>query len=513
MAVSRISNSLKNAKVSVIFFALALVLSFFSRKVFLNFLGDNFVGLSTTLQNILGFLNIAEMGIGVAIASSLYRPLYNDDKEEIKEIVTIFGYFYRLIGLFVFGAGILLSVLLPWIIPADQFDTGVVFAVYYAFLLSSLLSYFVNYKQILLTADQKNYVVIACTQTLTIFKTLVQMGAAYYLRSYYAWVGLEVAAGVLTSIFLHYRVSKYYPWLQFKISDGKSLLGKFPNVTKSCKRVFFHRLGSFAEWQATPLLIYYSVSSLGMVTAYCNYSMIADKAISFCEQAYGSSISSVGNLIAEGKKDKIYAVFLEFFSLRAFFATLVACSFYYLSDSFIQVWLGNNYILPQVIVQLIALRLFILQISGAVSFFVTAHGLFWDIWAPFVQVFMMIACSLLLGIHYGIGGVLIGNIVSYFIVYTIWKAVLLYRWGFNKSPFSYFLRIAGYSLIASVAYGLSSWLSDRLSYGSSLTFDVFLYKSILYLCLLLLITICMYLLFSSSFRRLASKLLCYRRKK
>ena len=75
--MSRISYSVKNVKVSLVFYMLVLLLNFFSRRVFLETLGNELVGLSETVMGYIGFLNLAEMGISVAIANVLYAPLYN----------------------------------------------------------------------------------------------------------------------------------------------------------------------------------------------------------------------------------------------------------------------------------------------------------------------------------------------------------------------------------------------------------------------------------------------------
>ena len=62
MSSSRISKSIQNAKVALVFYFLNLVLQFFSRKIFLDYLGSEVLGLNTTAQNLLGFLNLAELG-------------------------------------------------------------------------------------------------------------------------------------------------------------------------------------------------------------------------------------------------------------------------------------------------------------------------------------------------------------------------------------------------------------------------------------------------------------------
>ena len=80
---SRVKKTLLNARVNLVFYFLTLALSFFSRKIFLDCLGADFVGLTGTLQNLLGFLNLAELGIGSAIGYVLYKPLFERNQEKI----------------------------------------------------------------------------------------------------------------------------------------------------------------------------------------------------------------------------------------------------------------------------------------------------------------------------------------------------------------------------------------------------------------------------------------------
>ena len=86
---SRVKKSLLNARVNLIFYFLTLALSFFSRKVFLDCLGADFIGLAGTLGNLLGFLNLAELGIGTAIGYVLYKPLFDQNKDKINEMKVI----------------------------------------------------------------------------------------------------------------------------------------------------------------------------------------------------------------------------------------------------------------------------------------------------------------------------------------------------------------------------------------------------------------------------------------
>ena len=238
---SRVKKTLLNARINLIFYFLTLTLSFFSRKIFLNVLGADFVGLTGTLTNLLSFLNLAELGIGTAIGYVLYKPLFEQDQQKISEIISVFGYLYRWVGKIILFAGCLLSLFLPYIFSNTGFDLAVIYLAYYSFLASSLIGYFINYRQTLLGADQKNYVVTAYFQTGNILKTLIQMVSAYYTGSYYIWISIELVFGIIYSFILNWKINQVYPWLKSDVRSGKLLFQKYPEVMRYTKQLFVHK--------------------------------------------------------------------------------------------------------------------------------------------------------------------------------------------------------------------------------------------------------------------------------
>ncbi|MGM9700161.1 MAG: hypothetical protein ACI3YX_01895 [Prevotella sp.] len=204
---SRTHKSLLNAKVNLLFYFLALIVTFFSRKIFLDHLGADFMGLTGTLQNILGFINLAELGVGTSVSYALYQPIAKSNREEISRIVSVFGCLYRYIGGFVLAAGIVVSVFFPLIFRHTIFELGIIYIAFFSFLCSSLIGYFVNYRSILLSADQRNYVVIACFQTAMLVKLLVQTILVYYTSSLYLWVAIELVYGFIHASILNYPSS------------------------------------------------------------------------------------------------------------------------------------------------------------------------------------------------------------------------------------------------------------------------------------------------------------------
>ena len=96
-------------------FLINFALQFYSRKVFLNYLGTEILGLNTTATNLLQFLNLAELGISSAVGFTLFKPIHDQNYQTINELVTLQKHLYRRIAyIVIIGAGVLMA-WFPWI--------------------------------------------------------------------------------------------------------------------------------------------------------------------------------------------------------------------------------------------------------------------------------------------------------------------------------------------------------------------------------------------------------------
>lgn len=438
MTESRVKKTLLNARVNMIFYFLILILSFFSRKIFLDTLGADFIGLTGTLQNLLGFLNLAELGIATAIGYVLYAPLHQNDQAKINEIISVLGYLYRKIGGVILLIGIVVSLFLPVIYPDTGFDLSLVYFAYYSFLASSLIGYFCNYKQTLLGADQRNYVVTAYFQGSNILKTLIQLGLAYYTGNYFVWVFIELLFGIIYSFILNWKINQVYPWLKSEVRQGRQLFKKYPEVMRYTKQLFVQKLSGVVQWQTTPILTY-AFCNLQTVAFYGNYIIITDKLSQFVNTFLESTGAGVGNLIAEGNKANIKKVFWELLSVRYFIGATISFCIYMLINPFVTLWLGEQYLLSDTVLFLIVTNILISYTRGGVMQFLYGYGLFRDVWAPIAEVILNLGTACVAGYYWGLPGVLLGGIVSQLIIVNIWKPYFLFKEGFKESVWHYWV--------------------------------------------------------------------------
>ncbi|MDO4949022.1 MAG: sugar transporter [Bacteroidales bacterium] len=433
---SRVKKSLLNARVNLIFYFLTLLLSFFSRKIFLDTLGADFIGLTGTLYNLLASLNLAELGIATAISYVLYKPLFDHDEPKIIEIVSVLGYLYRWIGLIILVAGIILSAFLPLIYPDTKFDYALIYFAYYSFLASSLIGYFINYRQNLLAADQRNYVVAAYFQTSNIVKILIQMTSAYYTGSYWIWVSIELIFGIGYSFILNWKIDQTYPWLKIELREGRRLFRKYPEVARLTKQLFVHQINGFAQFQTTPLFIYAFVS-LRIVAYYGNYTLITDKMFQLLNAMLSSTSAGVGNLIAEGNREKTESVFWELTGVRFWIGGILFFVFFLLMDGFISFWLGSEFLLSKAILLILLVKIYIQITTDSMGQFIYGYGLFADVWASVVQTVVFLVCAGVGGCVWGVSGIIAASAISTFAIVGVWRPYYLYSRGFKLPVMNY----------------------------------------------------------------------------
>lgn len=443
---SRVKKTLLNTKVNMLFYFLTLLITFFSRKIFLDNLSPAFVGLTGTLGNILGYLNLVELGVGAAIAFNLYKPLQERNHEKLNDLISLFGYYYRNIGLVVLGAGIVISLFFPIIFKDQEFSFLLIYFAFYSFLGSTLLGYFVNYRTTILNADQRGYTMTAYFAICSYVKTFLQMWLAYNYCNFYLYIAIEFSVGLLNVYMLNRKVSKLYPWLEVSVKRGKEVAKDYPNIMKSTKQVFVHKIKDFMLTQSDQLFIFLFVKSLSVVAYYGNYVLVISRLMGFFNGVYGGVHASIGNLVAEGNKPRMLHVFWELMALRYFVAGFSCFCVFFLIDPFICNWLGSEYVLGTSIVTALVVYEFISASRGTVDMFNFAFGHYGDVWAAWLEGILNITFIFIFASQYGIVGILMGKLCSVIPIVVFWKPLYLFKDGFKASYKMYWQKTLRYYL-------------------------------------------------------------------
>ena len=103
----------RNVFVSLLFKVINLIFIFLIRYFLVNYLGIEYQGLISLFTTIVGFLSIADLGIGSAITSSMYKPILNNDKKTVSALFYLYKKIYYIIALIVLIVGIILLNFIP----------------------------------------------------------------------------------------------------------------------------------------------------------------------------------------------------------------------------------------------------------------------------------------------------------------------------------------------------------------------------------------------------------------
>ena len=464
MTVSRTKRTIQNSRMSLLLFLVQIFIGFYSRKVFLDYLGDEVIGLNTTLGNILSFLNLAELGIGFAMATSLYKPIHDHNQEIIVDILTVQGILYRRVALILCGLSIPVLIALPFVFPSTSCSIIYIYVAYLVFFSGSIFSYLWNYRQVLIEADQKNFKLMPWIHAVRYSKIFLQIALLMLTPlGIWGWIGAELAGNIATVFVINHVIGKEYPWLHYSQKHPKELLQQYKILLTKTKQLFVHKIGGFVLTQTSPLIIYAFVS-LQMVTFYGNYMILIGYCTSLLNVVYGGMGASIGNLVADNDKRHTMDVFWELFTSRIWIGGIACFGIYIAIGPFISLWIGNKYILEESSLLLMVLSMFINISRSVIESFKDAYQLFGDVWAPIAEACLNIGGSIAFGYFWGLNGVLIGVNLSLILIILLWKPYYIFRNGMRSAVLPYYIQYIYHLAILIVSACIAKFVMRQIPY-------------------------------------------------
>lgn len=428
------------------------IVSFFTRKVFVLVLTKEYLGLNGTFSNILSILSLTELGVGTAITFSLYKPLAQGNQGQVTAIMALYRRIYRVIGIVVAALGSALMPLLPVLIRGLP-DIPHLDLIYLLFVFNSALSYFYAYKQSLIIADQRQYIVTAWQSGLDMVLVTAQAVFLLLTRNYFVYLGLQIGMTLLKNIILSRQTDRLYPFL--RVAGHENLdSGIKREIVLNVKALFTHNLGGIVVFSTDNLLIAYFVGMVG-VGLYSNYLMVVNNLRTIYDQLFRSATASAGNLGASENPQRALSVFwnMNFFACWLFGFSSVCLAV--LLNPFISLWVGDEYLLSQNVVWLIVLNFYVWGMRKAVLLFWNAYGLYWhDRYKPIAECVVNLAASIVLAVRFGIAGILAGTVISTMTTCFWIEPVLLFRHAFQTSSGRFFRDYAVNTVVTLLTLGV-----------------------------------------------------------
>ena len=402
---------IKNSFFGLVFQLTSALSQFIIRNLIIKYIGVELLGISSTFNSVLGALSLADLGFQTAIVYRLYKPIHDDDKKKIAELLYIFKYIYIGVGCFFLVACTFAIFFIPFIIKGVEINR----TVYEIFVLSSLspaMTYFLSYKRSLLYADQKEYIskIVDCACLITF--TLAKIYAIAINKNFQMYLIFDITQIMVSNIIVHFYCKFKYPYLQRNKSFNKET---FKIIMTDTKDVFTGKLSGYI-YSSTDNIVISSFISTITVGYFVNYTMITKQISSMINSILNPVAPFVGRMLAKNEEKASQNSFFEIYTfIRFIIAILVVVPTVVLLDDFVDMWIGKEYLLSWKIPILLGTDIFISIVYAACYDFNNGSGLFkLEKKVMFIGALMNITISIVLTNVLGIEGVLIGTVFTQF---------------------------------------------------------------------------------------------------
>ena len=431
---SRTSNSVKNVISNFSYQILLIILGFVSRTIFLRVLSIEYLGIQGLFSDILSLLSMADLGFNTSMTFSLYKPLAEKDTNTISGLINFYKKVYRIIAITIFLIGVLLIPFLKFIVNLEN-TLPHISLYYFLYLLNTVASYLVVYKTIILQADQKAHIVTKYSSIFNTLQTICMLVFLIITHNFLIYLSVQVIFTYFSNFYISSVASRLYPYINDEVSLPKD---KTKGIFDNIKSVFIYKVSSVLINATDNTLISIIIGTVA-TGLYSNYTMIILKLTSLINTVFYSLTSSLGNLIITEGKEKRFQIFQVLQTVSNIFCIVCVTIVLFLVQDFIKIWLGNEYLLDNMVVYAIVLNFYFSISLLPIWVFREATGLYNQIkYVMLITAILNLIISIALGNLIGLSGILLGTSISRILTYFWYEPILLFNKYFGHSSKVYF---------------------------------------------------------------------------
>ena len=422
------------ASFSAIFEQLISVASVFVyRTIFLSVLSKEYLGIEGLFTNILQLFSLAELGIGTTILYRMYKPFAEKNVNSISAHVRFYKNVYHGIALITATIGLILFPFIESIVDASDVPSDVNLKLVYAlFVLQSVASYLFVYKQSIIQANQRAYLVSTFTTTLTVINVIIKVVVLMVTRKY----ELVLMASIAITIVINWAFSVWITREYKEVFQNQTKLSKEEqkDIIKDTTGLMCHKVG-FIVLTSTDNIVLSKMVSLAAVGIYTNYATITAAVSMLLTKMLNSFTPTIGNFIVNYEKDAVEDLYKKLLFVNFWFTSFCTVCLYVLLNPFIEIWLDDTFTLDMFTVMVICAQFYIKSSQTMNEAFINAAGLFTrDRVRPLIESALNLVISIVLAGKIGIAGVFIGTCVSSLLTCFWRQPYLLYKHVFKNKP-------------------------------------------------------------------------------
>lgn len=463
MKLERTKNSMRNVFYGMSYKMLSIIMPFAVRTVFIKTLGVEFLGLNSLFTSILTVLNLTELGFSSAVVFCMYKPIAEDNTEEINALLALYKRVYFYIGLIVSLLGLSLIPILPYLVNGSYPDSINVVLVYLAYLVNTVISYFLfAYLGSLITAFQRDDIISKINIIVTTLMYLSQIVILVSVKNYYVYICVMPLFTVINNIWTAIISKKMFPQYKpvGKISDKSK-----KEIKEKVSGLIIFKI-CYVSRNAFDSIFISMFLGLADTAIYNNYYYIMNAVVGITNVLTTSVLAGAGNSVASDSVEKNYSDMNKMNFIYMWIAGWFTACMLCLYQNFMQIWVGKELMYPFGVVVLLCIYFYVLKMGDVRYIYEQAKGLWWEYrYRSIAEAVGNIFLNYLLGRLFGIYGIIIATILTLFLINYFYGAKVIFRSYFiNQNKVHYFLQNGLYAMASFVACFITYLATALLPY-------------------------------------------------
>ena len=425
--------ALYNSMSSLLVELITILSGFILPRAILSTFGSTYNGLTTSITQFLSIVTLLRAGIGGVTKAAMYKPLAENNIEQISAIVNATQKFMKRIA-WIFAIGLVVFAFCYPLLVRESFDYWFSCSLVLIMGVSTFFQYYfaITY-QMLLIADQRQYVhsvIYGITLILNLIVTvsLIKLGCGIHVIK----LGTTIVY-CLNPAFIHIYVRRTYKLRRDVKPDNSAILQRWDAVA--------HQLAAYVQ-DNTDIMVLTVFTTITEVSVYSVYYLVANGVKKLLATLTAGVESVFGNMMALNDYDSVRRNMSRIEFLMFSVGTVAYSCLFILIVPFIKVYTSGitdvEYARP-----VFALLLTATQFVGCVRTpyqnLVDAAGHFKQTKSSAViEASLNLAISVLAVARFGIIGVVVGTLIStiyrtvYLVIYASRKILQIFSWSFLK---------------------------------------------------------------------------------
>lgn len=442
-----------NTLASLINQIITIICGFILPRLLLSTYGSTINGLVSSITQFLSFIAFLELGVGAVVQSTLYKPLVNNDYNEISKIIKSSQRFFKRIALLFLLYTVLMSLIYPLFI-LEKFNYLYTFSLIFIISISSFAQYYfgISY-QLLLNADQKSYVQIGIQIGAIVLNTVV---CVILMNLGFSIQIVKLSASLI--FVLRPVIMMWYVKRNYKIDKNINL--EIEPIEQKWNGLAQHL--AFVVLNNTDIMVLTTFSTLENVSIYSVYFLVVSGVKQIISSVTTGMNSLLGSMIANNEQTLMKETFNKLELTIHFIVVWIFTCTSILIVPFITVYTSGindvNYIVPS-----FAILITMAQASYCIrlpyNIIVLSAGHFKQTQnSAIIEMGINIIVSILLVLQFGLVGVAIGTLVA--MTYRTIYFVFYLQYNILKRSAVYFFK---YMLVNFIVVSICIFITNGLN--------------------------------------------------